>query len=112
MILDLLERKAVQSVLSKFKPDYLLHLASYSSVSFSWKNPVLSFQNNINIFLNILEAVQLNNLPTRILSVGSSEVYGDIEPNDIPITEEHSLNPKSPYAAARASQEMLAKIYS
>ena len=112
MRLDLLESNAVQSVLSKFKPDYLLHLASYSSVSFSWKKPILSFQSNTNIFLNILEAVQLNNLPTRILSVGSSEVYGDIEPNDIPITEEHSLNPKSPYAAARASQEMLAKIYS
>jgi GDP-4-dehydro-6-deoxy-D-mannose reductase len=112
MILDLLERKAIQGVLSKFKPDYLLHLASYSSVSFSWKKPILSFQSNTNIFLNILEAVQLNNLPTRILSVGSSEVYGDIEPNDIPITEEHSLNPKSPYAVARASQEMFAKIYS
>jgi GDP-4-dehydro-6-deoxy-D-mannose reductase len=111
MRLDLLESNAVQSVLSKFKPDYLLHLASYSSVSFSWKNPVLSFQNNANIFLNILEAIQIYNLPTRILSVGSSEVYGDIKTENIPIIEEQSLNPKSPYAVARISQELLSKIF-
>ena len=110
--LNLLDKDAVQNVLYQFQPNYLLHLASYSSVSFSWKNPILSFQNNTNIFLNILEALRLNNLQVRVLSVGSSEEYGNVEPKDIPLREEHSLRPVSPYAVARVAQEMLSRIYS
>jgi GDP-4-dehydro-6-deoxy-D-mannose reductase len=109
--LDLLDKDAVQNIIYQFQPNYLLHFASYSSVSFSWKNPILSFQNNTNIFLNILEAIRLNNLQTRVLSIGSSEEYGNVDPKDIPLREERSLKPVSPYAVARVSQEMLSSIY-
>jgi GDP-4-dehydro-6-deoxy-D-mannose reductase len=109
--LDLLSKDDVQNVIYQFQPNYIIHLASYSSVSFSWKNPILSFQNNTNIFLNILEAVRLNNIQVRILSIGSSEEYGDVTQKDIPLREEQSLKPISPYAVARVSQEMLSRIY-
>ena len=108
---NLLDKKEVHSVLEKYKPNYILHLASYSSVAFSWENPYTSFTNNTNIFLNILEEVRLLNLDSKILSIGSSEEYGDVNIYDIPLKETSSLNPISPYAVARVSQEMLSKIY-
>ncbi len=101
----------MENIIFQFQPDYILHLASYSSVAFSWTHPVLSFQNNTNIFLNLLDAVRKLNLSTRILSIGSSEEYGNVCEEDLPLKEDHPLKPISPYAVARVSQEMLSKIY-
>lgn len=109
--IDLLNKKLVEKTISEFKPDYILHLASYSSVALSWKMPVESFTNNTNIFLNLIETIRLLNLKCRIISVGSSEEYGNVSKNNIPLTEDKLLNPISPYAVARVSQEMLSKIY-
>ena len=109
--IDLLSEIDIERLLSEFKPDYILHLASYSSVAFSWKEPIISFNNNTNIFLNILEAVRKLKIDARILSIGSSEEYGDIMEEDLPLEECHSLSPVSPYAVARVSQELLSKVY-
>jgi GDP-4-dehydro-6-deoxy-D-mannose reductase len=109
--LDLLDKDAVQNIIYQFQPNYIIHFASYSSVSFSWKNPILSFQNNTNIFLNILEALRLDAIQARVLSVGSSEEYGNVVQSDIPLREEQPLRPVSPYAVARVTQEMLSRVY-
>jgi GDP-4-dehydro-6-deoxy-D-mannose reductase len=109
--MDLLDREAIERIIRQYQPHYILHLASYSSVAFSWRNPVKSFQNNTNIFLNLLEAVHSVNAGIRILSVGSSEEYGDLAGCNAIFHEEDALNPISPYAVARVSQEMLSKVY-
>ena len=108
---DLLSKDQVDNIIYQFQPNYILHLASYSSVAFSWKDPVASFANNTNIFLNLLEKVRVMNLNCRILSIGSSEEYGNVKKEDIPLDEEQVVNPISPYAVARVSQEMLSKVY-
>src|SRR4030042_5349402 len=64
--IDLLEKDNVKNIIYQFQPDFILHLASYSSVAFSWKEPNLSFQNNTNIFLNLLDAIRKLRLKTRI----------------------------------------------
>jgi GDP-4-dehydro-6-deoxy-D-mannose reductase len=51
------------------------------------------------------------NIDTRILSIGSSEEYGNVNDEDLPLKEDHKFNPVSPYAVARVSQEYLSKIY-
>jgi GDP-4-dehydro-6-deoxy-D-mannose reductase len=109
--LNLLEKDEVTTVISDFKPNYILHLASYSSVASSWKNPVTSFVNNTNIFLNVVECVRLLEIDCRILSIGSSEEYGIVTTEDLPLVETKYPNPISPYAVARVSQEMLSEIY-
>ncbi|MBA4423350.1 MAG: GDP-mannose 4,6 dehydratase [Syntrophus sp. (in: bacteria)] len=109
--MDLLDREGVEKIIFQFRPSYILHLASYSSVAFSWKNPVKSFQNNTNIFLNVLDAVHSVNSGIRILSIGSSEEYGDLIGGNTLFHEDNTLNPISPYAVARVSQEMLSKVY-
>ena len=109
--LNLLDQDGVYNLIKNSKPDYILHLASYSSVAYSWENPIESFKNNTNIFLNLVSAVKDICPSCRILSVGSSEEYGKLDKEDIPIKERQSLNPVSPYAVARVSQELLSKVY-
>jgi GDP-4-dehydro-6-deoxy-D-mannose reductase len=109
--IDLLSKDQVEYVIHEFQPNYILHLASFSSVAFSWKEPVQSFQNNTNIFLNLIDAVRKLNIDTRILSIGSSEEYGSVNDDDLPLKEDHKFNPVSPYAVARVSQEYLSNIY-
>ncbi len=109
--IDLLNKDDVSEMISKFRPDFLLHLASVSSVGYSWKHPQESFVNNTNIFLNLIDRIRIENIKCRILSIGSSEEYGIVHKNDLPIIEECKLNPVSPYAVARVSQEMISQIY-
>ena len=109
--IDLLDRPVITDVLTSFRPEYILHLASISSVAQSWHTPLDSFVNNTNIFLNLVEHIRVNNIDCRILSIGSSEEFGEVTENELPLTEEHPLKPLSPYAVARVSQEMLSKIY-
>lgn len=108
---DLLNAGILENIISTFRPEYILHLASYSSVGFSWKNPSLSFRNNMNIFLNLMEIVREVSPQCRILSVGSSEEYGNVYEDKLPLREEYPLVPASPYAVARVSQENFSKVY-
>jgi len=110
--IDLNDKEHLKEVLYLTQPDYIFHLASDSSVSYSWHKPIESFQNNTNIFLNLVESARILDLKCRILSVGSSEEYGLVEENNLPLTELSPLNPVSPYAVARVSQELLSSIYS
>ena len=108
---DLLQSNEWEPLIALFQPDYIVHLASFSSVAFSWVNPIQSFTNNTNVFLNLLETVRKVNPRYRILSVGSSEEYGACALDQLPLTEDAKLNPVSPYAVARVSQELLSMVY-
>jgi GDP-4-dehydro-6-deoxy-D-mannose reductase len=107
--LDLLDVTGVADVLARERPDRIVHLASFSSVGFSWQDPVESFRNNTNIFLTLLEAVRGHARHARVLSVGSSEEYGVVD--QLPLVETSPLRPLSPYAVARVAQEHLGEVY-
>ena len=109
--MNLLDIEELRRLFVLFSPDYILHLASFSSVAYSWKYPAESFCNNTNIFLNLVETVNEFNSNCRILSVGSSEEYGNVTKEDLPLKERQPLRPVSPYAVARVSQEMLSQVY-
>lgn len=108
---NLLDIDAIREVFQEFTPDYILHLASFSSVAYSWQHPADSFVNNTNLFLNLMTVVGEFHKDCRILSVGSSEEYGNVTVEDVPIKERLAVKPSSPYAIARVSQEMLSKLY-
>ena len=110
-IIDLMDKNGLKELLADFNPDYVLHLASYSSVAYSWAHPSESFSNNSLIFLNLVDSIREVNANCRILSVGSSEEYGDVKHSDLPIRESQAVDPISPYAVARVSQELLSKAY-
>lgn len=109
--LNLLDKEALNAVIEDFRPDYILHLASFSSVAYSWKFPADCFNNNTQIFLNLTESLRMNGLnDCRVLSVGSSEEYGNVTEEQLPLREDMKLEPVSPYAVARVAQEMMAKV--
>ena len=108
---DLNDIPKIKSTIEEIQPDYILHLAAQSSVAESWKTPVFSFINNTNIFLNIIDTVRLNDNGARVLSVGSSEQYGIVSENDLPLSEDKPQCPANPYAVARVAQEHLARVY-
>lgn len=108
---DMLNKSELSAIIKKFRPDGIIHLASLSSVGYSWKHPIDCFNNNTNIFLNLLESIRQHNKDCRLLSVGSSEEYGNFDMSDLPLSEDRPTFPTSPYGVARASQEMLSRVY-
>jgi len=111
-IINLLETEKLDTIMLSFKPDYIVHLASYSSVAYSWEYPLESFRNNTNIFLNLLESIRHNSPKTKLLSIGSSEEYGSVSAEDLPLKESLEPRPLSPYAVARVAQENMSRVYS
>jgi GDP-4-dehydro-6-deoxy-D-mannose reductase len=110
-LINLLDCVAIEDLIRTSKPDFIVHLASFSSVANSWKHPTKSFINNTNIFLNLVEAVRKFSPKSKILSVGSSEEYGCVSKECLPLVETNVLRPTSPYAVARVSQEMLSLVF-
>jgi GDP-4-dehydro-6-deoxy-D-mannose reductase len=108
---DLTESDDVRKTVKRSEADFVIHLAAFSSVAYSWQNPVDCFKNNANIFLNLLEAVRYGASKSRILSVGSSEQYRIVSGDKIPLKETCPPNPVSPYAVARVAQEHMAGVY-
>ena len=88
--------------------DVIYHLAAQSHVGYSIYNPYETVINDIVSTLNILEASRKSDI-TRLIHAGSSEIYG--LPQYTPIDENHPLQPRSPYAAAKASSENLLQSY-
>lgn len=109
--IDLSDKALLHEVLAKFQADFILHLASASSVAKSWEQPAEIFGNNTGILLNLLEYLRTKQPHCRMLITGSSEQYGKIDTSQLPLTEETVLSPLSPYAVAKSSEEMLAKLY-
>lgn len=109
--LNILDFEKLYRLIDDFHPTYILHLASHSSVAYSWQHPAESFLNNTNISLNVIEAVRRSGIRCRVLTIGSSEEYGNVNEESIPLTEKQAIDPSSPYAAARAAQETLCKVY-
>ncbi|MFC4261697.1 GDP-mannose 4,6-dehydratase [Ferruginibacter yonginensis] len=108
--IDLLDKEALTTLFNTFNPTHVLHLAGRSSVANSWKAPAVSITDNTNFFLNIVEIVRLNKLNCRILSVGSTEEYGNANAG-LPLKETDCPEPASPYGVARVLQQKLVSIY-
>ena len=108
---ELSELETVTSVIEQAEPDYIFHLAAQPLVSLSRRDPWATLANNIRLQLNILEAVARLGSTTRILVVGSSEEYGLVQPDELPIKETNPLRPTSPYAVSKVAQDMLGLQY-
>ena len=109
--LDICCTAEVSELIRQVRPDYIIHLAALSSVSYSWQEPALTFNINVIGTINLLEAVRQSDIYPRILLIGSAEEYGIVLPENLPIKENHNIDPKSPYAASKASQELIARMY-
>jgi len=108
---DLTDFSSTIRFLEVAKPQLVFHLAAHANVRASFDNPISVFDNNTKSTQNLLEGLRVMNLKPRFLLASTSEVYGNLAPGDLPITEGQTLNPVSPYAASKVAQEMLVRSY-
>ena len=101
----------INSIINKIKPDLVFHIASNANVGDSFNNPLIFSKNNNSITANLLESLRLNNSKAVIIICSSSEVYGNVEKNKMPIAENCSLKPINPYAVTKAYQDLLSQMY-
>lgn len=99
---DVTDPEAVRDALADTKPDAVYHLAALSHVGESWKAPALAFRVNAEGTLNVLRACSEAGV-SRVLVIGSSEEYGEVDPADIPLDEDAPLRPKTPYGASKVA---------
>jgi GDP-4-dehydro-6-deoxy-D-mannose reductase len=108
---DLYDAFSVRKLIAATEPEYIFHLAAQSHVPGSWNAPAETLQTNIISELNIFEAVREMGFSPTIQIAGSSEEYGLVKPDEVPIKETNPLRPISPYAVSKVTQEMLAYQY-
>lgn len=108
---DMRDFVSVKGMIAKIKPDKIFHLAAQSFVGTSFHAPQETLTTNIIGQLNILEAVRSLGINPFIQVAGSSEEYGLVHKNEIPIKETNPLRPLSPYAVSKIAQDMLGYQY-
>ncbi len=93
------------------RPDVIHHLAAQSSVSASLRDPASTFSNNVIAQYHLLDAMVRHAPRSRIVIAGSSDEYGDVSPEENPVTEDHPLLPLNPYALSKVAQDLMARQY-
>jgi GDP-4-dehydro-6-deoxy-D-mannose reductase len=108
---DLRDLLSVRTVLEQSRPDFIIHLAAQSFVAASWQTPVETFHTNVVSQLNLFEVMRQLGSSARFLVIGSSEEYGLVEPQELPIRETNPLRPLSPYAVSKVAQDLMGWQY-
>ncbi len=108
---DLTDGTAVSNLIAVARPDYIFHLAAHSFVPDSWRNPYSTLHDNIGMQLHIFEAVRQAGLDPVIQIACSSEEYGKVLPEELPINENNPLRPLSPYGVSKVAQDLLGYQY-
>lgn len=108
---DLRDATSTRDVIEEVTPDFIFHLAAQSFVPTSWKAPSESLTTNVIGELNVFEAIRKVNLSCRVQIACSSEEYGMVHPDEVPIAESNPLRPLSPYGVSKVGQDMLGYQY-
>lgn len=108
---DLRDATSVKQVMARLRPDKIFHLAAQSFVPSSWNAPAESLTTNIIGQLNIFEAVRELQIEPWIQLACSSEEYGLVLEDELPIKETNPLRPLSPYAVSKVGQDYLGYQY-
>ena len=100
---DLREYALVRKVIREIQPDYVLHIAAISPVSYSYDHPFEVIDTNFNGTVNLAEAC-LNEAPNfkQFIFASTSETYGN---GPVPRKEDTPQHPNSPYAVSKVSAE-------
>jgi GDP-4-dehydro-6-deoxy-D-mannose reductase len=108
---DLRDAESTRDAIEQSKPDWIFHLAAQSFVPTSWRAPSESLTTNVLGQLHVFEACRRIGMKPRIQIACSSEEYGMVYEDELPIQETNPLRPLSPYAVSKVTQDLLAYQY-
>ena len=108
---DLKDMVSLQACLAHVRPDRIFHLAAQSFVPTSWKCPGETFAINATGQINLFESLLSLKQSPLVQVAGSSEEYGRVFPDEIPMKETNPLRPLSPYAVSKVAQDLLGYQY-
>ena len=108
---NVLNKNHLRKILKKQNFDYVFHLAAFPSPQQSFEDPKSTLENNIIGQLNLLEVLSKEKSKAKILIVGSSEEYGNVDKQNSSVDEKVPLNPITPYAVSKVAQDFLGLQY-
>lgn len=112
---DLTDAFSLKAVLVKHRPDFIFHLGAQSYVDFSFIAPAMTLETNVVGTTNFLESIkelkEESGYDPVIHICSSSEVYGQVEEDEVPILETNQFRPASPYAVSKVGEDMIALQY-
>ena len=108
---DLLDGMSVKRAVEISKPEKVFHFAAQSFPEVSFKIPVITLQTNIIGTTHLLESIKESEYDPTIVSVSSSEVYGNPNEDEVPITEENPIRPANPYSISKVGHDLMSQYY-
>lgn len=108
---DLNDFCSLLDVLKKSQPDYVFHLAAQSYPKTSFEAPFETFNTNIIGTAKLLEAIRKLEMNPIIHVCASSEVFGRVPKEKLPIHEDVTFHPASPYAISKTGTDLIGRFY-
>jgi len=112
---DLSDRSSINIILNKVKPEVVYHFAAQSFPESSFKTPTYTLNTNVIGTTNLLEelrlALQYDVCDPVIISVSSSEVYGNPKPDEVPIKETNQIRAANPYSISKVGHDLMSQYY-
>ncbi len=108
---DLRDTLSIQAVVAAAKPDYVFHLAAQSFPRTSFDSPLDTLETNVQGTVRVLDALR-QHAPQAVVHVcASSEVFGRVPREKLPIDEECTFHPASPYAISKVGTDLVGRFY-
>lgn len=109
---DLTDYISLQNAVNIARPDYVFHLAAQSYPKTSFTSPLNTFDTNIMGTERLLEVLRHNNEIDPVIHVcSSSEVFGRVPKEKLPIDEECSFHPASPYSISKIGTDLIGRFH-
>jgi len=108
---DLLDSHSLQKAMIDIRPELVFHLAAQSFVPASWTSPAVTLEINVVGPCNLFEAIRAAKIDPVIQIACSSEEYGLVKPEEVPIKETNPLRPLSPYGVSKLAMDYLGYQY-
>ncbi len=110
-VIDLQSPRPLFDLIARVQPDEIYNLAGQSSVSLSFTDPVIAWRTNADFVAELLECVRLKSPHTRLYQASSTDMFGGSTDQTVFYNENSALNPRSPYASAKAAAHRLCRFY-
>jgi|TARA_B100002003_G_scaffold251735_1_gene297068 GDPmannose 4,6-dehydratase len=108
---DLRDYVSIKDVVQKSLPDYVFHLAAQSYPQTSFDSPLDTLETNVQGTTRVLEALKSHKEDAIVHVCASSEVFGRVPKEKLPIDEECSFHPASPYAISKVGTDLIGRFY-